>query len=207
MSQNEAVSKTVNVVNPQGHVFKLEMEITASAASTSIKMVGNDLKGRIYNGKHIWDAISKLRADIEPGGYRLLMNAARKDVWPETPQLKNYANGWYVIQLFRDRHSFDADRIPLFGEADMNDVTDMFEQRINAKEINDLNADRALRMGQQRFEVLWHTKGKSWDAENDTVNTETIDADSEENAREGFFLRRPGSTIWSISSLSQAVAS
>jgi hypothetical protein len=83
--------------------------------------IGDDT-ARSFEGRSLFDALAEYRRSIEPGGWRLLHAAARRDCWPKPGELDPVVRRWIpgVEQTLR----VDAFEPAVFGE-----VTTLERQR------------------------------------------------------------------------------
>jgi hypothetical protein len=85
-----------------------------------------------FVAENLFDALLKFRLRLEQDGYSLLCNAARKDAYPSRMVLE-MGGGRKVYLLKAGMQARQEDLVDVFGEASVEKVCTVEEQRANYK--------------------------------------------------------------------------
>lgn len=79
-------------------------------------------------GFDAFEALTQVRDQIEPAGWRLGIAGARRNVWP-SGMARDMGSGLVAYALDEARAPTKDDLVDVFGLAELTDVTDVADQR------------------------------------------------------------------------------
>jgi len=117
---------TINILPPSGAVQPATLDVTGEDnLSVTFR---NDALGKFETSdSDLFEAMVKLRLWLEPKGYKLLCNAARRDVYPSR-MARQMSGGFRAYKMTMGKPAEMSDRVKILDPAPAESVASVAEQ-------------------------------------------------------------------------------
>ena len=118
----------IRLKTPTGEVQSIPAFVGPSERGWTLKVTIPGLGLRQAFGPDLFECLLRLRAELEPLGYRTLVDGARRNAWP-SGMARDMAGGRKAYLPVLGQHGHREDMVDIFGPADEADTALVHEQR------------------------------------------------------------------------------
>lgn len=119
---------SVRVRTPSGEVVDARARVGTGVRDCTLEVDLPGLGTRRTVGPDQFECLLRLRDEVEPLGYRMLVNGARRNVWPSR-MARDMGGGRKAYVLALGRHSHRPELVDIFEPAPESETALVEEQR------------------------------------------------------------------------------
>jgi len=118
----------IRLKTPSGEVHSVPAIVGPADKGYTLKVTIADLGFRQAFGPDQFECLLRLRAELEPLGYRMLVNGARRNAWP-SGMGRDMGGGRLAYLLVLGQYDRWPDLVDIFEPAEEEDIALIEEQR------------------------------------------------------------------------------